>query len=766
MSVGIPLPRVDAAAKVTGRARYTDDFEMPGMRYAKYVRSTIAHGIVTHLDLSKAQALPGVEAIFTWKDVPAHLFPTAGHAWSLEPAKRDVADRLLLTDHVHHFGDGIAIVVAKDPLTAEKAAALVEVTYQELPVVTTAATALAEDAPKIHPQGNLLKQHSIEANHPQEAIANAAATIEKSFYTPVVQHCHMESVTCYAYMEQMDHITIVSSTQIPQIVRRTVAQALGLPWSNIRVIKPYIGGGFGNKQDVLEEPMAAFLTMKLGGIPVKVELSREENFFASRTRHAFDIKARLGLDNEGNITGYMLDVLSNTGSYASHGHSIASAGANKISYLYPRSAFGYAARTFYSNLPCAGAMRGYGAPQVVFALECLVDDIAWQCGLDPLELRIRNVARLNDVNPVNKKVIQSAGLVECLQKGRELFNWDQLRAEYAQQQGPIRRGIGVACFSYGSNTYPVGVEIAGARLLLNQDGSVNLQIGATEIGQGSDTVFAQMVAETLHIPAQQIRVISTQDTDITAFDPGAFASRQSYVASGAIYQAALQLKEKILHHAAYQCERAPEELTLMQGYIVLKASPEEKLLSLAEVSMSAYYDQEVGGQLLSEVSHKTTSNPPSFGCTFVDVTVDIPLCKVSINRILNLHDSGRILNPQLAGGQVQGGMAMGIGWSLYEELLINEKSGVVHNPNLLDYKFPTILDIPPSLEYQFVETHEPQSPYGHKSLGEPPIISPAPAIRNAVRMATGVAIDALPLSPKALYRHFVEAGLIKESHHV
>ncbi|WP_438334020.1 xanthine dehydrogenase molybdenum-binding subunit XdhA [Edwardsiella tarda] len=763
MSLGSPLRRVDAEAKVTGQARYTDDMMMPGMLHACYVRSRIAHGKVSAIDIREAAAMPGVEAIFTCYDVPQTPFPTAGHAWSLDPAKHDVADRHLLTEHVRHFGDGVAIVVARDALSAERAAARVQVSYEALPVITRPQAALADDAPAIHPNGNLLRHSEIDAGEPDARIAAADLQLEGHYETPVVQHCHMEGVTCYAYMEQPGHVVIVSSTQIPQIVRRTVAQALSLPWSHVRVIKPYIGGGFGNKQDVLEEPMAAFLTLRLGGKPVKVSLSREECFVATRTRHAFSIDARLGMQRDGVLQGYRLNVLSNTGAYASHGHSIASAGANKISYLYPRSAFGYCADTVYTNLPAAGAMRGYGAPQVDFALECLMDDAAASLGLDPLEVRLRNVARQGDRNPVNGKTIYSAGLSECLEKGRTLFEWDQRRAACLAQDpdARLRRGIGVACFSYGSNTYPVGVEIAGARMLLNQDGTVNLQIGATEIGQGSDTVFAQMAAETLGIPFKHIRVISTQDTDITAFDPGAFASRQSYVAAPAIRQAAEQLRQKILAHAALLSHQPEWGLTLRDGNVVMAMQPEQVLMSVADVSMQAYYHQEIGAQILAEVSHKTTTNPPAFGCTFVDLSVDVDLCQVTINRILNLHDSGRILNPQLAEGQVHGGMGMGIGWALFEEMIIDERSGVVRNPNLLDYKFPTCVDLP-DLECAFVETYEPQSAYGHKALGEPPIISPGPAIRNAIRMATGVAINALPITPKTLYREFVQAGLIRE----
>ena len=758
-ATGEPCMRVDAVAKATGRARYTDDYVMAGMCYAKYVRSPIAHGYATKIDCTEARALNGVLAVFTWEDVPAIPFATAGHAWTLEPEKRDVADRLLLTRHVRHHGDAVAIVVARDELTAEKAALLVNVEWEALPVITRPEDALAADAVAIHEGGNCLRSSEIMAGDPLNAIAQADHQVGGHFQTPVIQHCHMEGVTSFAWMEEDARITIVSSTQIPHIVRRVVAQALDIAWSRIRVIKPYVGGGFGNKQDVLEEPMAAFLTLKLGGIPVKVMLSREECFTATRTRHAFTIDGKLGISRDGILKAYMLDVLSNTGAYASHGHSIAAAGGNKIPYLYPRIAFGYRATTCYTNLPSAGAMRGYGAPQVVFALEAMLDDAAAELGIDPVEIRLLNAAREGDANPVNHKIIHSAGLPECLIKGREIFEWDTRRAACLGQQGNLRRGVGVACFSYTSNTWPVGVEISGARLLLNQDGTINVQSGATEIGQGADTVFSQMVAETVGVMVSSIRVISTQDTDVTPFDPGAFASRQSYVAAPALRQAALQLREKILQHAALMLHQSAMNLTLVRGDVVLTERPNAPLLSVADIAMDAFYHPERGGQLSSEASVKTTTNPPAFGCTFVDLTVDIELCKITINRILNMHDSGHILNPMLAEGQVHGGMGMGIGWSIFEEMIIDETTGVVRNPNLLDYKMPTMLDLP-NLECAFVDTHEPQSAYGHKSLGEPPIIPVAAAIRNAVRMATGVAINTLPLTPKRLFSEFREAGLI------
>jgi xanthine dehydrogenase molybdenum-binding subunit len=354
----------------------------------------------------------------------------------------------------------------------------------------------------------------------------------------------------------------------------------------------------------------------------------------------------------------------------------------------------------------------------------------------------------------------TAGLVECLKKGRELIRWDQKRSDRSQTQtGPMRQGLGVACFSYGSGTYPVCVEAAGARLILNQDGSVHLQMGATEIGQGADTVFAQMTAETLGVPFAKVIVASTQDTDGTPFDTGAYASRQTYVGGQAVMRTARQLKDKILDYAGVITGMNPAELDIEDGNIVVARTSETTVMSVQDVAIDAYYDKNRGGQITAEVSYKTRNNATSFGCTYVDLDVDIPMCKVKISEIYNVHDSGVVINPLTAEGQVHGGMVMGIGAALFEALMIDPDSGRIYNNNMLDYKVPTIMDIP-DLSADFVETHEPTHPYGSKSLGEPPVLTPAPAIRNAILDATGVAINELPLNPKTLFRHFKAAGLI------
>ena len=757
MAIGESVPRVDARAKVTGRTRFAADTGLPGMRVARYLRSPIAHGRVKHINIESARSLPGVDAVFTFHDVPDITFATAGHAWNLDAAKRDKEDRKILTGHVRYHGDEVAIVVAKDDLTAQQALNEIDIEYEEYPPILSAEEALMSGAREIHAgSGNQVGEHMYTCGDISTAMAESDIRLESSFSTQMVQHCHMETVTGWAYMDDTDHIVIHSSTQIPHICRRIVAQALDMPMGQIRIIKPPIGGGFGNKQDVLLEPMLGFLASKLRGIPVKLELSREECLLGTRVRHPFRIHTKVGADLDGTLKALDVDVVSNTGAYASHGHSIASAAGSKMAPLYPRAAIRYHAKTHYSNQPAAGAMRGYGAPQATFAVDSTMEEIAHALGMDPVELRLKNAAVAGDPHPLSGKPIASAGIKECLERGREHFGWNAKRQTYAHQTGNIRRGIGVACFSYGSNTWPVAVEIAGCRMILNQDGSVNVQTGTAEIGQGSDTIIAQLTVDSIGINMDQVHVQTIVDTDVSPYDPGAFASRQSHVFAYAVTKAAKELKQKILSHAAVMTKIPQHELHINGREIT---GPDDLHLSLNELALDAYYHQTRGEQLTSEVSHKVTHNAYSYGATFIEIEVDIPMCRVEVKQLLNVHDAGRILNPMLATGQVQGGASMGLAGATAEELLIDPGTGQIRNNNLLDYKIPTCSDLP-YVEALFVETDEPNSACGHKSLGEPPLISIAPALRNAIWHATGVKVNRLPMGPKELFIHFREAGLL------
>ena len=763
MAIGQSKQRLDAEAKVTGRARYTDDMGLPGMRHAAYVHSTIAHGMVLSIDASEALALPGVEAVFTADDVPGFLFPTAGHPYSMDPSHGDVADRLLLTKHVRYYGDEVAVVVARDGLTARKAAHLVKVEYEPLPVMTSAETALAPGAPvlqpSVNPDGNLLKQHTLECNGTlDEALAAADVVVEGAYRTPTMQHCHLENQTAYAYMDDMRHIVIVSSTQIPHICRRVVGQALGIPWSSVRVIKPYIGGGFGNKQDVLYEPLNAFLTTQVGGRGVRMEISREETLGCTRVRHAIEFKVKAAARKDGTLVARKLEAYSNQGGYASHAHAIVANSSNEFKQIYKdEKVLESDAWTVYTNLATGGAMRGYGIPQAAFAAECMADDLALALRMDPLEFRKKNCMRPGYVDPHTHVKCNTYGLAECMEKGREFIRWDEKRREYENQTGPVRKGIGMAIFCYKTGVYPISLETASCRMILNQDGSMQLQMGATEIGQGADTVFTQMAAEVTGITEDKVNVLSTQDTDVSPFDTGAYASRQTYVSGMAVKKTGAIFKEKILDYAAYMLEKPQDTLDVRDNHIVDKETGTQ-LLPMEELATTAFYSLDRSVHITAEATSHCKTNTFATGVCFAEVEVDMPLGKVKVTNIVNVHDSGKLINPKLAAAQVHGGMSMGLGYGLSEELLFDAK-GRPLNDNLLDYKLPTAMDTP-DLNALFVELDDPTGPFGNKALGEPPAIPVAPAVRNAVLNATGVAVDSLPMDPQKMVKHFKEAGLI------
>ncbi|MEG6584670.1 xanthine dehydrogenase subunit XdhA [Dendrosporobacter sp. 1207_IL3150] len=757
--IGTSVPRIDGLSKVCGKIQYVDDLYLRDMLYAKIYRSTIANGRVKAIDVSEAKRLPGVEAVITFEDVPAHTFPTAGHPFSLDPTHQDVADHSILTGRIRYWGDEIAAVVAVDELTAEKALKLIKVEYDEYPSVLTLSDALDESAVEIH-QGsnNIIKTTSYKFGELEQSFVECDYILEGQYKTSIVQHCAMENHSAFAYTDQRGRIIIYSSTQIPHICRRIVGQALGMPWGMIRVVKPYVGGGFGSKQDVIVEPIAAFLSTKVAGRPVKLELTREETFIATRTRHAMEYTLKSGVAKDGTLLARKANIFSINGAYASHGHSIASKCAATIRVQYKQPAIECSATTVYANLPAAGAMRGYGIPQVNFALECHMDDLAYELGIDPIDIRLKNLHEAGFVDPLSGVKAHTNGVRECIRKGRELINWTNKRSCYKEQSGNKRRGVGMACFYYGTATYPVGQEIAGARIVLNQDGSVQLQIGATEIGQGSDTVFAQMAAETIGITFDKVHIITEQDTDITPFDTGSYASRQTYVSGAAVKKAAEEIKAKILQRASSMTDIPLQTLDTDMDWIVYKHS-REKIKPLSDVALDSYYNLKTAAPITADVSNLTRTNAFAYGCTFAEVEVDILTGKVAVMELYNIHDSGKIINPQLAEGQVHGGVSMGLGYALYEQLLFDSKSGKPLNNNLLDYKLMTASDTP-EIGVAFVETYDPTAPFGNKALGEPPAISPAPAIRNAILNATGVKINEVPMTPQRLFEAFKEAGLI------
>lgn len=766
MGIGTNLNRVDARAKVTGEAKYTADLTPASFLTAKVIHSTIANGLVTGFDLTEALKVPGVVKIVTCFDVPDICFPTSGHPWSTESAHQDVADRKLLNTRVRCYGDDIAAVIAKDDLSAAKAAALVKVTYESYPPLVTTEDALTAGSVPVHENhpDNILAHSAMSVGEGtyEEAISeNDLILLEKTYETQRVQHCHLEPVVSCAWQDESGKTAIISSTQIPHIVRRVVGQALGIPWGQIRVIKPYIGGGFGNKQEVLYEPLNAFLSMQAGGRGVRLELSREELMICTRIRHAITFHVKAALRPDGKLVARDLIVHSNQGAYASHGHAIAANAANMIKQLYRDEKFFHAdCYTIYTNTATAGAMRGYGIPQADFASECMMDDLAAMIGMDPLELRLQNCMEAGYKDPHNGITFHSYGLKACMEKGRELMHWDEKRAAYKNQSGLIRKGIGMAAFCYKTGVYPISLETASCRMSLNQDGSIQLQMGATEIGQGADTVFTQMASETLGIPETQIHIVSVQDTDVTPFDTGAYASRQTYVSGKALRKTALLMKEKLLDYAAFMTGIMADQLDLRDGMII-RVTDGEPVLAMERLAQEAFYSLTNSVHITAETTNQCKENTFASGVCFAEIEVDIALGKIKVLKILNVHDSGILMNPKLARAQVHGGMSMGLGYGLGEILLYDENGRPLNN-NLLDYKLPTAMDTP-DLEVDFVELEDPTGPYGNKALGEPPAIPVAPALRNALLHATGVAVDSLPLDPQKLIEHFQRTGLLRNN---
>lgn len=764
MAVGKSISRVDAYGKVTGDAKYTADLMPPGLLVAKVVRSTIANGIVKSFDLEEAFKVPGVVKIVTCFDVPDIQFPTPGHPWSVEAAHQDISDRKLLNTRVRVYGDDIAAVVAEDEIAAARAVKLIKVEYETYEPLLTPEEAMAEGAACLHEEkpDNIIAHstfHLGDKTYDEVKAGNPdLAETERVYRTQSVQHCHIETPVSYAYMEQ-GRIVVVTSTQIPHIVRRVVGQALGIPWGDIRIIKPYIGGGFGNKQDVLYEPLNAFLCQQVGGRGVKLEISREETLACTRVRHAITFKVKALARKDGTLVARKFEAFSNQGGYASHGHAIVANAANEFKQIYQdEQVLESDSYTVYTNITTGGAMRGYGIPQAAFAAECLAEDVALAIGMDPLEFRLKNCMKPGYEDPHTHVKFLSPGLDECIRRGRAAIRWDEKRKEYAGQDGPVRRGVGMAIFCYKTGVHPISLETASCRMILNQDGSIQLQMGATEIGQGADTVFAQMAAETTGITVDKVHTVSAQDTDVTPFDTGAYASRQTYVSGKAVKQTGEILKAKILDYASYMLGLPAESMDVRENNVVNQESG-DCLLSMCELATTAFYSLDHSVHITAESTSHCKDNTFASGACFAEVEVDMPLGKVKVLNIINVHDSGILINPKLAEAQVHGGMSMGLGYGLGEELLFDQKTGRPLNDNLLDYKLPTAMDTP-DLHVEFVEVEDPSGPYGNKALGEPPAIPVAPALRNAVLHATGVAVDSLPLDPQKLVAHFKEAGLI------
>ncbi len=761
--VGKSEVRVDAFDKASGRTKYYEDRVPAGALYVRIKHAEIAHGMVKSVDTAAAEAIPGVVKVLTCFDVPDLPFPTAGHPWSMDPGHQDVADRHLLNRHVRYWGDDVAVVIAENEVAANQGVRALKVEYEALPFVLDVQEAMKDGAPLLHEEypNNILKHTSSRLGNYEAAIKEPGLIKVEDWYdTPTVQHCHIENHGCFAW-EENGRIVVVASTQIPHIIRRVVAQALGRPWGDVEIIKPYIGGGFGNKQDALYEPLCAWCCTQVGGRCVRLDCAREETFVSNRVRHAIRYHIVTWLKSDGTIHARKVECFSNQGAYASHGHSVVAKGMGSFPQHYPCPNMECDSYTVYTNRPTAGAMRGYGMPQASFADECNIEDCARALGMDSYEFRKKNVMEQGYHDGFSGNTNYYDTYRQCMAKAAEYIDFERKKKEFANDAGDVRRGIGMATFWYNTAVYPISLETSSNRMSLNLDGTVTFQCGETEIGQGADTAYAQMVAEVLGLKSyRDVHVVSCQDTDITPTGLGAYASRQTYVAGFSIQQTAGLLKEKILKYAQEVTRQAPGNMDIVDGEIVRKGDG-MVLMPLSELAMTAQYNPVHSEHITAESTYTIRNNAYSFGCTIAEVEVDIPMCRVTVKNIVNVHDCGRLINPALAAAQVHGGMSMAIGYGLSEQLIFDEKTGKPLNGNLLDYKLSTFMDHP-HLEAEFIENTEPTSPFGTKALGEPPACSGAPAIRNAILNATGVAINHNPINPHVLFAEFTKAGLIHD----
>jgi putative selenate reductase molybdopterin-binding subunit len=750
--VGRRVRKVDGLKLVTGRTAFTDDFEMPGMLIGKILGSPHAHARITRIDTRRAKALPGVHAVLTYQDVPRVPHTTAGQGWP-EPSPYDT---YLLDSKVRFVGDRVAAVAAETRAIAEEALRRIEVEYEVLPAVLDMEHAMDPGVAAIHDEPdsthildasrNLVGEIHKELGSVAEGFKQADLVLEREYRTPRQQHAMLEPHIAIAWLDADDRLVIRTSTQIPFHVRRQVAMILQIPVSRIRVVKPRIGGGFGGKQEQVIDDICAALALATRR-PVKLEYTRREEFFMARTRHPQILKLRMGVKRDGTIVAHHMRVLAATGAYGSHATTVQGNTGSKVLPLYRVPNLRFDCQIVYLNTPQAGAFRGYGCPQGFFAQESLVDEIAHELKMDPIAFRLRNAIRKGDVDELSAelgegrrglpRVMRSCGLPECLERGAAAIGWKEKRGKGSRGSGRVRRGVGVACSMQGSGI--AGVDFAGAFLKLNEDGSFNLQVGATDLGTGSDTVLAQIAAETLGVSLEKI-IIYSSDTDFTPFDVGAYASSTTIISGGAVKKAAEKTRDQVCCFAAKLLETSPEDLTCRDDRVF---APDGKSVSMSEVAMFALYKEKT--QLMEGASHFNTDSPPPFCATFAEVEVDTETGQVAVTHLVTAVDLGVAINPMQAEGQAEGAVAQGLGYALAENLVLDAKGRVV-NADFCDYKIFGAKDMP-RLTTILVETEEPLGPYGAKSIAEVPINGVAPAVANAVFDAIGIRFRTLPIRP-------------------
>jgi putative selenate reductase molybdopterin-binding subunit len=756
IEVGKPAQKVDGVKLATGKPSFADDFQPTGMLHARLLTSPHAHAIIKDIDTSKAEQLEGVRAVLTFKNVKRVKYSTGGQSYPQPPPY----DQVPLDNKVRHVGDRVAVVAADSMEIADQALQLIKVDYEVLPHALTAEEAMREGAPVIHDEDdtesihdasrNIVHHIEAEVGDIDQAIAEADHVFEGEFRTPKQQHGQMELHVCITYFDEDNRMVVLTSTQVPFHVRRIIAPLIGLPEKRIRVIKPRIGGGFGGKQEVMLEDLCALLTIKTGK-PVKFEYNRSQEFTSGRSRHRMILRYKLGIKDK-KLIASEFKLIGDTGAYGTHGLTVNMVAGFKGLTLYNAPNSRFILDVVYTNTPPAGAYRGYGATQAQFAIEVMMEQIAEKLELDVVEFKRDNWLKLGEPMHMARKLgegregyeqaMASGALDECVQIGIKATDFYKKREAYKNQQGTIRRGIGMAVMLHGSGI--AGLDMAAATVKMNDDGSFNLLIGATDLGTGSDTILAQIAAEQIGVPVEDI-VVYSSDTDFTPFDKGAYASSTTYISGGAVLKAARNVRGQILTHAAKMLNVAnPEDLRIHDRNII---SPDENSVTMREVALSSLHQMDQH-QIMATESHISYVSPPPTAAQFAEVAVNMESGVLEVERLLMVVDCGRVINPITAGGQVEGGLAQALGFSLYEDTYYDEK-GRITNDRFSSYRIPKANELPP-LDVIFIQTDEPTGPYGAKSVAEIAVDGVAPALVSAVKNATGVWFHELPLTQERL----------------
>lgn len=733
--------KIDSIGIITGRPLYTDDLVINNNSLiVKLLRSPHAYARIADIDTSIAKKVPGVEAIFTYHDVPNTMFTLAGQSYP-EPSPYD---RKILDEYVRYVGDPVAIIAAIDEKTAEKAMKLIKVKYEVLDAVIDYEKALDSDilvhreaAHTNFPIGydnkrNLASSYLETKGDVEKGFAESDVIIEETYYTQPQIHAMMETYRTACYLDAHGRLNVISSTQIPFHVRRHLARALEMPSSRIRVMKPKLGGGFGGKQTSVCEIYPAFVTMKTGK-PSKIVYTRKETQACSNTRHAMRLKVKIGSDREGNIKAIDINVLSNTGAYGEHAPTVTALVVYKTFPLYAKVPMRCKADIVYSNTTVGGAFRGYGATQGTFAVESAVNELAHKLGLDPTEVRMKNL--------VDQSETVSGDIKKCIEIGKEAFDWKN-RCVKDMGNGKVRAS-GMAVTMQGSGIQ--GVDTASATLKLHDSGDYTLYVGVTDMGQGCDTVTAQMAAEILEVPMEKI-IVNSADTDVSPYDPGAYASSGTYVTGNAVILAAKKMREEVMKMASFLMKTPVEELEYKGEYVQDKNGNQ---LSLKEIGVRSVSFEGMN-QITTTATWGGKTSPPPFIASFAEVEVDTMTGETKVVDFLSVVDCGLPINPALAQVQVEGGIAQGIGLALYEDIQFDERGKMKHD-TLMQYKIPSRKDLGNNIKVMFSYSNEPTGPFGAKSIGEVVINTASPAIADAIYNATNRRLRSLPMTSEKIF---------------